>query len=678
MRTNIILETSSNSHVGKVRKANEDSFGEFETVNGYVYVVCDGMGGHVGGQEASTTAVGSIISFLKSDFISSPQKAISDALYFANETILQKANNNPGLKGMGTTAVIVLFRNNDFYIGHVGDSRIYLLCDNYLRRLTKDHSVVQKLIDAGELSESESETHSSKNQILQALGHKGVIAPTVSQNPIRLKKGDMFLLCSDGLNGMVHELQIRNILIDNKLTLDKKVDTLIENANTAGGKDNTTVTLIQIKESPYNQSSFQDFTSDYLMNMQIESDEYNKNTKQKPKSNFVTTQEIDNKKDYIRTKNEENIEKPKTNKKIIAAIAAIAAIAVIILGISLFFVFNTKNTVRVYFAKGETTIDSIDVSEKEDFEKRFSDFIEKQKNQPGIYKYTAVVIGTKKELAKGEYEILSEENKKFRLTIIVDGSKWVDQYFKTEQEGKDKLAKLKDKSNVELVLYDQDKNKIAEYKTPKNTPPDVKKEDTTKKEDIKVIETVNKFKEYPENKKLSNNYFKVKDKSGKWGFASKDSVLIGTCEYEEIADFSENFCKVKKGGKYGFVNTKIELKIPCNYSTVRDFNEGFVAVWDDTESSWIYLDQDNEKLVYDFKDKVTQTTDFNYERAAVYNGKEWGFINTGGKLIKGFIYATAQKYTEDKNSKQDNIFTYVRMKKDGVEIRINKNGDEIK
>lgn len=244
------------SDVGRVRQANEDNCGDRMTANGYVYVVCDGMGGHVGGATASNIAVESILSFFENP-VQNIFVGISDAFKFANSQVFNAAISNPELKGMGTTGTILVINNDACYVGHVGDSRIYLKSDGKLNRLTKDHSFVQTLVDQGIISDEDAESHPKKNQILEALGIKPEVNASVCEAPIHPKPGDCFLLCSDGLNGMIKDREIEK-LIDSE-TVESSCRALIDSANNAGGNDNITATLVSITESPYAQSVFKHY-----------------------------------------------------------------------------------------------------------------------------------------------------------------------------------------------------------------------------------------------------------------------------------------------------------------------------------------------------------------------------------------------------------------------------------
>ena len=250
-----------NDVIGKVRKAQEDSHDMAAlTPNGDVFVVCDGMGGHVGGKQASSIAVKSIIEYLKAEKYPQPIQALNDALQYANMQILGYANGHPELKGMGTTACIVLLQDSEAYIAHVGDSRIYLYLgkEKQLHRITKDHSFVQALVDAGQITDDEAEHHPDKNRILKALGIKLDLEP--SFNTIKPKNDDVFLICSDGLCGMISDKVIGEIM-SKDVNLCQKGDLLINSALDAGGMDNITLELIKISSSTHSKSEFESYNS---------------------------------------------------------------------------------------------------------------------------------------------------------------------------------------------------------------------------------------------------------------------------------------------------------------------------------------------------------------------------------------------------------------------------------
>lgn len=247
--------------IGRVRKAQEDSHDiALKTPNGDVFVVCDGMGGHVGGAKASSIAVENIINHLKEEKYDDPLAALDGALKRANDQILGFAQANPEFKGMGTTACVLLLQSDSAYIAHVGDSRIYLYLgeEKQLHRITKDHSYVQSLVDAGRISDEEAETHENKNRILKALGVTPNLQPSFGK--VVPKNGDIFLICSDGLSGMIPDKTIERVLGQNT-SLEERGESLINLAMEGetvrpGGQDNCTLELIKIDNSPWKKSEF--------------------------------------------------------------------------------------------------------------------------------------------------------------------------------------------------------------------------------------------------------------------------------------------------------------------------------------------------------------------------------------------------------------------------------------
>jgi protein phosphatase len=244
MSNNFVFHSLSN--IGLVRKANEDSYGDERSENGHVFVVCDGMGGHIGGAKASQLAVSSVLEYFRNHKDKSPTQLIHEAICFANTQVHGYADVNPEFKGMGTTCVVLLVSpDNKIYYGHVGDSRLYLYLNGELKRLTKDHSYVQFLVDTGQISEEEMETHPNKNQILKALGIDENVKPEVNQEAFIPKEGSLFMLCSDGLCGMVTDSAMKAILDGFSLNkTNKTAELLVDAALENGGKDNITVTLI--------------------------------------------------------------------------------------------------------------------------------------------------------------------------------------------------------------------------------------------------------------------------------------------------------------------------------------------------------------------------------------------------------------------------------------------------
>lgn len=231
------------TELGKVRGENEDYLAYFECINGHVFVVCDGMGGHAGGSTASRIAVEAVREYLENHYFDLPEDAMRETITFANQAVLTKALENPQLSGMGTTIVLVIIRHDKVYYAHVGDSRLYLMSEGKLTRLTSDHSFVQTLVDQGLLEEDDMERHPRRNEISRALGIQEEVAPAISLEPLRPVNGDTLMLCTDGLNSMLSAEKISEVLATDE-PAQQKVMRLIEQANEAGGFDNITVQLI--------------------------------------------------------------------------------------------------------------------------------------------------------------------------------------------------------------------------------------------------------------------------------------------------------------------------------------------------------------------------------------------------------------------------------------------------
>jgi len=242
--------------VGRKRRHNEDAY-LLDAERG-LFVVADGMGGHAAGEVASRITVESIQEFIAgteeehentwpfgfNNRYSLEGNRLTTAVEKANEKVMRAVQNRPELKGMGTTVVAALFEPDRATLVHVGDSRAYLLRKGVLQRLTDDHSWVQEQVNAGILSEDEAKTHPLKNVVTRALGGAAHVAVDLIEVPIH--QGDRFLLCSDGLTGMVSDEQITEHMSADNL-LEKVVRGLVEMANEHGGVDNVTAIVVEVK-----------------------------------------------------------------------------------------------------------------------------------------------------------------------------------------------------------------------------------------------------------------------------------------------------------------------------------------------------------------------------------------------------------------------------------------------
>lgn len=230
---------------GRTRRVNEDSMVTFDSLNGRVVAVCDGMGGQNAGDVASQLAVAVIQDILSDNTFATPEEAITSSVIAANQAILRKASMNEDMQGMGATCVMLIVKDGKVYYGSVGDSRIYYIANGMIRQITKDQSYVQTLVDAGQITQEAAEHHQDKNQITNALGVEGMTPPVIGQMPITPEPNSTFLLCSDGLSGMINNNTILNTVSRHDLTLNERAQMLVEQANEAGGLDNITVQLVE-------------------------------------------------------------------------------------------------------------------------------------------------------------------------------------------------------------------------------------------------------------------------------------------------------------------------------------------------------------------------------------------------------------------------------------------------
>lgn len=235
--------------IGNQRAENQDSYRAGRLPDDTAWaVVCDGMGGARGGRLASNLATDKMQSvFLKGIAdVHNEETAydlLCEAVEEANDAVYTKAMENPSTRGMGTTAVCAVIRGGMAYYAHVGDSRAYLYHGHTLSQLTRDHSMVQELVEQGAITEQEAATHPRKNLITRALGVGAEVLPDCNSIPVR--QGDILLLCSDGLSNFVTIDQMESILEKDDFftAADRMVDAALE----AGGLDNITVLLVEVE-----------------------------------------------------------------------------------------------------------------------------------------------------------------------------------------------------------------------------------------------------------------------------------------------------------------------------------------------------------------------------------------------------------------------------------------------
>jgi serine/threonine protein phosphatase PrpC len=240
------LKVGARSDVGMIRSGNEDNFfAEADDRRG-VFVVADGMGGHAAGEVASEMAV-QIVSrnLLTLTTVIEPasHEKLAQAMRDANRAIYDRMLAEVDKQGMGTTASVLVLSDNQFLIGQIGDSRIYLLRDGALSQLTKDHSYVQEQVDAGLLTPEQARYHPYSNVITRCVGASESVEADIYSGEMR--PGDVFLLASDGLTGMVDDRRLQQMLLA-RSGPGRIVDALIAEANGRGGLDNITAIVIQV------------------------------------------------------------------------------------------------------------------------------------------------------------------------------------------------------------------------------------------------------------------------------------------------------------------------------------------------------------------------------------------------------------------------------------------------
>ena len=228
--------------VGKVRANNQDAPIVSEKLR--LYGVADGMGGHKGGEVASTSARDDLLRELEGKTPS--VAALSGAIEEVNRQIYHQREHDDALTGMGTTLSVLWMSDNFVYIGHVGDSRVYLLRDGEFKQMTLDHSLVEQLVREGVLTEEEAQNHPMRNIITRAIGTDESVEVDVVVEERR--KGDLWLACSDGLHGLVDDRQMRDAL--RQYAPEKAADVLLKAALDAGGRDNVTLVIVHDGEEP--------------------------------------------------------------------------------------------------------------------------------------------------------------------------------------------------------------------------------------------------------------------------------------------------------------------------------------------------------------------------------------------------------------------------------------------
>lgn len=238
------MKVIAQSDIGMIRKENQDAFWIHQVDKDTVIaLVCDGMGGARGGQQASTMAVEAVqkifLTLLQNEKI---DVVFQQAVELSNQYVYRKAYDDPELTGMGTTMVLALVKGDTAYFANVGDSRGYHIKNGSIKQITKDHSAVQELVDSGHITERQAKLHPNKNIITRAIGIEEEVAFDFYR--VEVEAGDVLVLCSDGLSNHVDENEIQFEISGGDF--EHLAKRLVDLANSRGGEDNITVAAIQI------------------------------------------------------------------------------------------------------------------------------------------------------------------------------------------------------------------------------------------------------------------------------------------------------------------------------------------------------------------------------------------------------------------------------------------------
>ncbi|MCC7440260.1 MAG: Stp1/IreP family PP2C-type Ser/Thr phosphatase [Bdellovibrionales bacterium] len=236
--------------IGRKRQQNQDNGGAFPDLG--LFVVADGMGGHKGGETASAMVVEILPSMVREGLkqkSADPRKILVEAIRKANRAIFEAARRQTDLTGMGTTTTAILLQNDRLIVGHVGDSRCYYFRPEAIWQVTRDHSLVQEKLRAGLITREQLKTDRMKNVITRSVGFEENV--DVESYEMQVQPGDLFLLCSDGLSGLVDDPDVMEIVqecVFGKADPQRAVEQLVGAANARGGDDNITAILAQVKE----------------------------------------------------------------------------------------------------------------------------------------------------------------------------------------------------------------------------------------------------------------------------------------------------------------------------------------------------------------------------------------------------------------------------------------------
>jgi len=231
-----------------IRSGNEDHYAAEADPQRGLFIVADGMGGHAAGEVASEMAVQIVVRELteiRDLETNGVERRVAESLKTANHAIHERTLTEVDKQGMGTTVSVLIIAGRRYLIGQVGDSRVYLLRDGALTQLTKDHSYVQEQVDAGFLTPEQARYHPYSNVITRCVGASQDVEPDIYRGEVKI--GDVFLVASDGLTGMVDDRRLQTLLLS-RTTPDRKVHQLIQEANGRGGLDNITAIVVEVAD----------------------------------------------------------------------------------------------------------------------------------------------------------------------------------------------------------------------------------------------------------------------------------------------------------------------------------------------------------------------------------------------------------------------------------------------
>ncbi|MCM1136933.1 MAG: Stp1/IreP family PP2C-type Ser/Thr phosphatase [Clostridium sp.] len=240
-----MLQSFSVTDIGKKRKLNQDVvYASEEPVGNLpnIFIVADGMGGHKAGDYASKCAAETIVREIRGSFEKNPVRILGKAIRLANDQVRRRAKEDERLQGMGTTVVAATCIGRYLQVANVGDSRLYIVGDD-IRQITRDHSLVEEMVQVGSIDREAARKHPDKNIITRAVGALDTLEIDFFNE--ELKEGDLVLMCSDGLTNMLEDEEIKNILKE-RVSIKEKAGKLIEAANNNGGMDNIAVILIDV------------------------------------------------------------------------------------------------------------------------------------------------------------------------------------------------------------------------------------------------------------------------------------------------------------------------------------------------------------------------------------------------------------------------------------------------